>query len=164
MDYILACFLLFTAVVRSTPVPTTSSRSCKDYSIPLNVSSVNLQWAIGPIETNEDMAGFNAEWGRRDSNSTFHPALLPSNSTPETAVYTISGTYCEPTSGGNGTVILATHGAGYGKKYVYTLYTDGQTLINLTGTAIGILIFNQRIIVMSTMLLRKATPFSTTTD
>ncbi|KAI1629488.1 Alpha/Beta hydrolase protein [Exophiala viscosa] len=117
MDYILTSFLLFTAVVRSTPVPATSSRSCKDYSVPLNITSLNLQWGIDPIETNEDMAAFNAEWGRRDSASTFHPAVLPSNSTPEMAVYTISGTYCEPTSGGNGTVLLATHGAGYGRNY-----------------------------------------------
>ncbi|KAK4942066.1 hypothetical protein LTR10_018102 [Elasticomyces elasticus] len=118
MEYILTSFLLFTAVVRSNPVPAPSSRSCTDYTVPVNITSLNLKWGIGPLETNEDMAAFNAEWGRRDSASVFHPVLAPSsNNTPETAVYTISGTYCEPTSGGNGTVLLASHGGGYGRNY-----------------------------------------------
>lgn len=60
------------------------------------------------------MAEFNAASGRRDASTTFQPFALPT--APETAAYTISGTFCEPIGGEDGTVILATHGAGYDRK------------------------------------------------
>lgn len=72
---------------------------------------MNVKWALGPIDNNQDIAAFNAEMGRRDAQAVFHPLSLPT--APETAVYTTAGTFCEPTSGGNGVIILATHGAGY---------------------------------------------------
>jgi hypothetical protein len=86
--------------------------------LPLKVTSLNLKWALPPIKTNEDIAAWNADFGRRDANTAFHPATLPTG--PETAVYTISGTFCEPVGGGNGKVILATHGAGYDRSCVCT--------------------------------------------
>jgi hypothetical protein len=109
MQYFLVSVLFLTTIARSAPLNAT--KSCKEYSLPLNVTSLNLKWALGPFESTEDMANFNANSGRRDAGSTFHPFTRPT--VPETAVYTISGTFCEPASGGNGNVLLATHGGGY---------------------------------------------------
>ncbi|KEF53280.1 uncharacterized protein A1O9_10728 [Exophiala aquamarina CBS 119918] len=124
MKYSLFSALCFAALSRSTPVKPT--KSCKEYTIPLKVISENLKWALGEFESNEDMVEFSAASGRRDASTTFHPFTLPTLS--ETAIYTISGTYCEPVGEGDGTVILATHGAGYDRNYVDYAISQGHSI------------------------------------
>jgi hypothetical protein len=104
------------------------------------------------------MTAYNTDFGRRDANSTFRPMAPPT--APETAVYTIFGTFCEPIGGGNGTVLLATHGAGYDRLYVASLFINNQKLIGWKAN--GILKFNQKNIVLWTLLLRKDIPSSST--
>ncbi|KAK5946190.1 hypothetical protein PMZ80_000331 [Knufia obscura] len=114
MHRFLLSTLCLAALARSTPLPQVK-KSCQRYTLPLNITSLNLKWALEPLETNEGAAAYNTQTGRRDAQSVFHPVTLPT--TPETAIYTISGTFCQPTSGGNGTVLLATHGGGYDRSY-----------------------------------------------
>jgi hypothetical protein len=56
MQYFLVSVLFLTSIARSAPLNAT--KSCKEYSLPLNVTSLNLKWAFGPFESNEDMANF----------------------------------------------------------------------------------------------------------
>lgn len=110
MQHALFPLLFLASLARSAPVAQVQ-KTCQEYIFPLNVTSMNLKWALDSLETNEDQAAYNAQTGRRDSASVFHPVTLPT--APESATYSISGTFCRPTSGGNGTVLLATHGGGY---------------------------------------------------
>lgn len=110
MQTFLLSVLCLTALARSSPLPQTK-RSCQEYEFVVNTTSLNLKWAIDPIENNEDVVGFLANAGRRDHESVFHPLTLPT--APEKGMYTISGTFCQPPNGGNGTVLIATHGGGY---------------------------------------------------
>jgi hypothetical protein len=112
MQSLFAAILVFTTIVRGTPL--SAPKACKEYHLPLSVTTLNLKWALPLIKSNEDMAAFNANWSRRDASSSFHPFTIPE--TPETAVYTISGTFCEPIGRGNEIVLLATHGAGYDRR------------------------------------------------
>ncbi|KAH6661673.1 Alpha/Beta hydrolase protein [Halenospora varia] len=113
MQFPLASILLLATLVQSTPLH--ASKSCREYTIPLNVTSDNHKWALAPLENNYDMTAFNTDLGRRDTNSAFIPITL--GTVTETATYTVSGTFCEPIGGGNGTVLLATHGGGYDRSY-----------------------------------------------
>ena len=110
MQYFLLFALGLATLAQSTPVPQ-GTKSCQQYNLPITITSLNLKWAIDPINTNEEMAEYNFEVGRRDSATAFHPYTLPT--APETATYTISGSFCQPSDGGNGTLLLATHGGGY---------------------------------------------------
>jgi hypothetical protein len=104
--------LSLTALAQGSPVlPVKNVKSCQDYTIPLTVTTLNLKWALDPLETNEDAAAYSIQGARRDAMTVFQPVTPPSAS--ETTVYTVAGTFCQPTSGGNGTVLLATHGGGY---------------------------------------------------
>jgi hypothetical protein len=89
------------------------SKSCKDYTFNLKVTSENLKWNYKLINDNYDMTEFNTDIGRRDAADVFQP-FSPSTG-PETATYRISGTYCEPKKKGNGVVLTLTHGGGFDK-------------------------------------------------
>ncbi|KAI9695059.1 MAG: hypothetical protein M1820_008952 [Bogoriella megaspora] len=112
MYYFFASILPFAALAQSAHI--SEFKSCKQYEIPLNVTSLNVKWALPPIKSNEDMADFNTELGRR-----FGPAVNPITpaTDSETAVYTISGTFCQPGKGGNGKTLIATPGGGYDRSY-----------------------------------------------
>ena len=66
----IAIFYL-TALARSTPL-VGAVKSCKEYSLPLNITSLNLNWVLPPLETNEDVAAYNTEMGRRDARSIWY--------------------------------------------------------------------------------------------
>ena len=91
-------------------------KQCSEHSITVKATSENYRWNLGPINDDNKMADILFQAGRRDANTTFKP-LLPPNGT-ETGVYTLSGTLCKPTKGGNGAVLLASHGGGFDRSYV----------------------------------------------
>lgn len=108
--------LLLTTLVAAGPIgQNPAQKTCQDYSLPLTVTTMNYKWELEPITTNEQQAAYLAQVGRRDSAEMFRPISAPNGS--ETATYTISGTFCSPSQGGNGTVLLATHGGGYDRSY-----------------------------------------------
>lgn len=66
---------------------------------------------LAPFDDDYDITVFNTALGRRNNSYAFQP--FSAGTVTETATYTISGTFCELIGGGNGTVLLATHGGGY---------------------------------------------------
>jgi hypothetical protein len=120
MRSFLAYTLFFVALVQSNPVQL--SKVCKKYTLPIKTTSTNLKWNLKQFENNYDIATYYNEFGRRDNNVTFKPVI--DGRGPESAMYNLAGTYCEPASGGSGTVIVATHGGGFDRSYVHnSLYT-----------------------------------------
>ncbi|KIW24902.1 uncharacterized protein PV07_10585 [Cladophialophora immunda] len=116
MRLFFSSLLCLTALARGSPiVPVKAVKSCQDYTVPLTVTTLNLKWALDTLETNEDAAAYSIQGARRDAVTVFQPVNPPT--APETAVYTVAGTFCQPASGGNGTVLLATHGGGYDRYY-----------------------------------------------
>ena len=115
MQRLLSAALCFSALARSAPL-TDAQKSCQDYTVAVNSTSSNYKWTYGPLNDNYDVAAFLTASGRRDANTTFQPASPPD--APETAVYSISGTFCQPNNGGDGTTLIATHGGGFDKLYV----------------------------------------------
>ncbi|TAQ84008.1 hypothetical protein B7494_g7666 [Chlorociboria aeruginascens] len=110
---ILTLTLLLTHLTLGAPT-STSSKTCREYTIPLNLTSQNYIWGLPQFNTNYDLAAFNTQVGSRVSNATVNPA---SETEVQTAGYEISGTYCAPANGGNGNVLLATHGIGFDRSY-----------------------------------------------
>lgn len=115
MRSFLACTLFLVTLVHRSSLHQT--KSCKDYVLPIKTNSTNLKWNLNIFKSDFDIATYYNEFGRRDRNVTFKPITV--GTAPESAVYNLSGTYCEPSSGGSGTVIVATHGGGFDKSYVY---------------------------------------------
>lgn len=113
MHYFLLSILSLATVALSAPAAGVK-KSCKDYIIPLEVTTENLIWTWDKLETNTDITLYNSEAGRRDAAEAFKPYALPT--TPTTATYNIAGTFCQPSSGGDGTVLLATHGGGFDRS------------------------------------------------
>lgn len=101
--------LLTTNLVQSTPFH--GSRSCKEYTLPIKVTSANRIWTYPPFKNNFDVADWQTNMDRWDANVSYTP--ISNTTVTETEAYTISGTFCSPARGGNGVVILATHGGGY---------------------------------------------------
>jgi hypothetical protein len=95
--------------------PITSTKSCRDYKIPLNVSSLDYTWSLPPNENNYDVTTVTTNIARWDANVTLKPI---SGASPVTIQYEISGTFCSPPGGGDGTVLIATHGFGFDRRSV----------------------------------------------
>jgi len=102
------------SLVRSTPINPYASKSCVQYLLPINVTSLNFVWGLPLNSNNDNVTVFSTDLGRRDASTTFNPF---SGIVPQTAVYNIAGTFCEPNGGGNGTVLLASHGLGFDRSY-----------------------------------------------
>jgi hypothetical protein len=149
--------LLSALAVLTQGSPISTSKTCKEYSITVEASSHNIKWVADPIENNDQMAEVNTEFGRRDSKNVWHP-LAPAGEL-ETAEYTISGTFCTPTSGQRDTLIIATHGLGYERAYEEPMQALAAT--NKL-SVIGILPLSPRSTASLIMLLPKATLSSTT--
>ena len=94
--------------------PTPSFKQCKDYVLPVSTSTINYIWALPELFTNFDATALTTDLGRWDSNVSFHPVVTASLAT---ASYQIAGTFCAPSNGGNGTVLLASHGFGFDRRY-----------------------------------------------
>jgi hypothetical protein len=109
MQLISGSIVLLAALVHGTPFH--GSKPCEEYSLPLKITTVNRIWSYPPFEDNFDVGIWETAMGRRDANVTYNPLLNITETKTET--YTISGTFCSPSPGGNGVTILATHGGGY---------------------------------------------------
>jgi len=114
MLLILAISLLL--VHRTTGNPTKGWKSCQDYTLPISTTTINFIWGLPELQTNFDAATFNTDLGRWDANTTLNPI---SGGAQATAAYQISGTFCAPTKGGNGVVLLATHGFGFDRRHLF---------------------------------------------
>lgn len=88
-------------------------KSCQEYTIPVTTNTTNLIWGLPKLENNFDATTFSVNLSRWDSNTTFHPI---SGGARVAASYQISGTFCSPTTEGNGVVLLATHGFGFDRR------------------------------------------------
>jgi hypothetical protein len=95
--------------------PIASTKSCKDYKIPLTVSSLDYTWGLPPNENNYDVTTVTTNIARWDANVTLNPI---SGRSPVTIPYEISGTFCSPPGGGDGTILIATHGFGFDRRSV----------------------------------------------
>ena len=90
-----------------------AAKICKEYTIPLTLTSGNYQWGLPPLTTDYDAVTFTTDLARWDANVTLNPISGYGN---VTADYKISGTICSPVSGGSGTVLLASHGLGFDRR------------------------------------------------
>ena len=95
--------------------PITSTKSCKDYKIPLAISSLDYTWVLPSNENNYDFTTVTTNIARWDANVTLNPI---SGASPVTIQYEILGTFCSPPGGGDGTVLIAIHGFGFDRRFV----------------------------------------------
>ena len=95
--------------------PITSTKSCKDCKIPLTVSSLDYTWGLPPNENNYNVTTVTTNIARWDANVTLSPI---SGASPVTIQYEISGAFCSPPRGGDGTLLIATHGFGFDRRSV----------------------------------------------
>jgi hypothetical protein len=106
--------------------PITSTKCCKDYKIPLNVSSLDYTWVLPPNENNYDVTTVTKNIARWDANVTLNPI---SGASPVTIQYEISGTFCSPQGGGDGAVLIATHGFGFDRRSVLPANSNRSNLM-----------------------------------
>ncbi|KAF2496778.1 alpha/beta-hydrolase [Lophium mytilinum] len=91
---------------------------CVDYTVKQEITSTNYIWALEKFKSNFDTIDFITDIARKDSKTAFHP--VRSNTKNETKTYEVSATFCSPkkaTAGKVNTVLLATHGLGYDRRY-----------------------------------------------
>jgi hypothetical protein len=116
MQLFLLSYICLATLALCTPLsPKQPTKVCQDYLLPLNITSLNYKYAYKPLITNEDVADLNFELGRVARPTPFVPVTASTQTT--SAMYKISGTLCQPVNGGNGTVLLATHGGGFDRRY-----------------------------------------------
>lgn len=107
--------LILSLPLASSQTTTTSTRICTQYLIPLSITSQVLTPSYPPFTSNYDVVGFVNDLTRRPSNTTFVPFSGAKN---ETASYTIGATLCSPRNSSKETTLLvATHGLGYDRRY-----------------------------------------------
>ncbi|EPE35617.1 alpha/beta-Hydrolase [Glarea lozoyensis ATCC 20868] len=108
-------FVLLISALRNTAAnPVRDLKTCREYTLPVDVTSINYIWGLPQLHTNYDAATFNSKLGRWDANVTLNPI---SGGAQVSASYQISGTFCAPVRGGNGIVLVATHGFGFDRSY-----------------------------------------------
>ncbi|KAF8861502.1 alpha/beta-hydrolase [Acephala macrosclerotiorum] len=109
-------FFLLTPLVAAIPTTShnTSPKTCKEYTIPLTITSGTYIWGLPNLTTNYDATEFTNNLSRWDANETFHPISGFENTTLNVE---ISGTFRAPTNGEASTVLIATHGLGFDRTY-----------------------------------------------
>jgi hypothetical protein len=109
-------FCLLASLVSSHLSITTTPRECQEYTIPVNVSATVFVPNFARIKDNFDVIDFGFSLARRDYKTAFVPFPGTRN---VTVSYEISGTICSPvqSAGKNKTLLLATHGLGYDRRY-----------------------------------------------
>ena len=95
----------------------THTRICQEYFIPINVTSQVLVSSYVPFKSNYDVVEFVNNITRRNTTTAFVPFSGIKN---VTASYTIGATLCVPkeNSKKNTTLIVASHGLGYDRRFV----------------------------------------------
>ena len=93
--------------------------------VPVTVTSENFIFNLTKFENNFDVVDLVTDFTREDANVTFHPVSGKQN---VTATYNIAGTFCSPKSpsGREKTVLLATHGIHYDRRYWHSAYKPGE--------------------------------------
>ncbi|KAF2187680.1 alpha/beta-hydrolase [Zopfia rhizophila CBS 207.26] len=126
---ILIAFGLSTQVA-ATPTLTLNSSEyrhppngiCEDHTVKEEVTSTDFVWGIDKFKDNYDVAAFLTNVARKDSSKVFNPFSGTKNVTKK---YEVSGTFCTPKvkkDGKETTVLLATHGLGYDRRYWASSY------------------------------------------
>ncbi|KAH9205469.1 Alpha/Beta hydrolase protein [Leptodontidium sp. 2 PMI_412] len=95
--------------------PREETKICKDYVLPVTITSGAYVWGLPTLDTDYDVTTFTANLSRWDANVTFHP--ISGFSPQVTASYKIAGTFCAPAKGNSKTVLLASHGLGFDRTY-----------------------------------------------
>ncbi|KAK0124060.1 hypothetical protein ONS95_009046 [Cadophora gregata] len=109
--------ILGTALLASNSIATYSHKKiCTDYEIPVTPTSVNLVWGK-KFETNFDVVDFISNINSRTAATSFNPYDSSSAPVLTTASYTISATFCTPTKGASGIVLLLSHGLNFDRSY-----------------------------------------------
>ncbi|KAF2869790.1 Alpha/Beta hydrolase protein [Massariosphaeria phaeospora] len=101
-----------------------SNGICTDYKINNTVSSLNLIYQYPKFRDNFDVAAhlFNVTQVYRQTPEEGAEGYMPFAPVPQnaTATYQLAGTFCRPKkekSGNEKTVLVATHGLGYDRRY-----------------------------------------------
>jgi hypothetical protein len=95
---------------------------CTDFTITKTVTSSQFGFAPKKFENNYDVVGFLEALASSAKEPSFEPLISPTK--PTTRDYTISATFCTPKhkKGKEGTVLVATSGLGYDKRYWASTY------------------------------------------
>ena len=119
MLYLIALsFFGLTAALSTSKAFVPKGAKCQDYTVPVTVTSKNLPW-IGPRwEDDYGFIDFLTSYTTRLSARFPSPLGGP---VTQTAKYDISATFCTPAQPGrhSKTVLLATHGLGFDRKYIF---------------------------------------------
>lgn len=85
------------------------AKCCKEYIVPITVTSTQLKWSPSKFHNDFDVADVNTIATSRDASTTFKPY---SGETNQTFTYEIAATFCTPkkVTPRSKTVLLATHG------------------------------------------------------
>ena len=99
---------------------------CTDFTITKTVTSAQFAFAPPKFENNYDVVGFLEGLASSAKAPSSSPLIPPTK--PTTKDYTISATFCTPKhkKGKEGTVLVATSGLGYDKRYWASTYEPEQ--------------------------------------
>lgn len=117
---VLAASLLLAAIVSGNPLP--PAKKCSNFAIPLSIATKNYGWNYPPFQNDSDVTDFNTALGRRDAATSFKPLSPPTEAV--SAVWTISGTFCEPLGATSDTVLVTSHGGGYNGLYAWVAHGE----------------------------------------
>jgi len=111
--YLLLASLLTTAQA----TPSTSQTTCKNYTIPLTITSPNLAFALPTFRNNFDVADFIDTISSRNASTA--ASVVSTTRQNITASYKIFATLCQPASKKfrSKTVLIATHGLNFDRTY-----------------------------------------------
>ena len=101
---------------------------CQDYTTSITVTTEVLEYVAPKWINNYELAGFLSAGGTRSNAGFPAPVTGPFNFTGS---MTIAGTFCTPKKAIQGhekTVLLATHGIGFDRRYVPTRYYSYEML------------------------------------
>lgn len=112
-----AVFGLAAALSNAGYVP--KGANCLDSIIPVTVTSNNRPWIAPRWKDNYEFIDFLSTASSRPSAG--FPGPLGNNTVKQTGSYHIGATFCTPQKPGNhsNTVIVATHGLGFDRRYVF---------------------------------------------
>jgi hypothetical protein len=90
------------------------SRSCTDYTITVNLTSLNFIWAK-PFESDFQVVDFLSNVASRTAATSFNPY---SGGAVQNATYHISATFCTPTvkTGSKKIILLLSHGLNFDRR------------------------------------------------
>lgn len=108
-------FILASALCSAGYVP--KGANCLDSIISVTVTSDNRPWIAPKWKNNNEFIDFLSSASSRTSAG--FPTPVGNNSVKQTGSYHIGATFCTPQKPGNhsNTVIVATHGLGFDRRY-----------------------------------------------